>query len=97
MVVNDRVPVARVRRDTTGNWMYLSGAETPISQPMRVHFGRLAANSPALFTLNLRRGEYALRSMRTDSWHCYGPVSDQEYERLLETGAIDAQHADIEA
>lgn len=96
MVVHDRVPVARISRDTEGNWMYLAGSETPMSTPIRVHFGHLAANSPALFTLKLRRGEYALRSMRSDSWHRFGPVSDQDYDRLLETGVIDNQQAEID-
>ena len=102
-VVTTSAEVLEVGRTVTfvarrsGSWVYLSGHETDDSEPLAVHFSHLAGVDPGLVTLRLRRCHYALRYDAGAPWHAFGPVEDDEMDRLLETGVVDAQRADIVA
>lgn len=96
LVADGGVRVSHVSRSHVDAWMFLSGLETDGAVPMRVHFDHLVRANPSLSTLRLGRGQYALRSAYGDDWYIFGPVDDDEYDRLVESGVIADQHTAIE-
>lgn len=96
LVIGGRAPVLRVSRSHESSWMYGSGFEDDVAEPLLVPFAHVANAHISLWTLKLRRGEYALRGRFSDEWYVFGPVSDDEYDRLLADGTVDRQHAALD-
>lgn len=92
LVLDEGVRVHHVSRTQASTWVFLSGFEEDSAEPLTAHFHHVADANISLWTLALRRGEYALRGQHTDEWHVFGPVSDDEYDRLCDDGTILRQH-----
>ena len=96
LVLDTRTPVLRVGRSEASTWMFLSGFQDDSAEPRLVHFHHVADANLSLWTLKLRKGEYALRGRDSDGWHVFGPLSDDEYDRALADGTVDRQHTALD-
>lgn len=95
-VLTDRLAVTRIIR-TSETWLYLSGYEADDSEPVVLHFAHVIDENPDLWAApRLRPLQYALSATPADDWTVWGPVADDdELDRLLERGTLDAQQEEL--